>query len=93
MAVDNDATIILNRGVGGDTMDATVVTDPTGTVTADIKRERVVLSGDQLREAIVQVFQQPGGVYGLNVSNQDIVDVLTSIDMKLGELVDLLRFG
>lgn len=91
MASENDTVIILNPGVGGDVTDATAVTDPTGITAGTIKRERIVLTGDQARAALAAVLSVRDGTYGLNVGAPDIKLVLEQQQLLLTEIRDLLQ--
>jgi hypothetical protein len=90
----NDSTIILNPGVGGDATDATVVYDEADQVPSPtpIKRERIVISGDHLREAVADLVLLNGG-WKLPILDQEARNELTEIKLLLVDIRDLLKFG
>lgn len=97
---DNDSTIVLNLGVGGDTTDASNVAAPTQADPSPtaIKRERVVIGGDSApggSDARAQLLDllQKNNVYVLPTSDftllSELVPVLHQIRDYMRELVRL----
>lgn len=88
----NDAVIALNPGVGGDNTDASEVVDPLSLVPGFIKRERIVITGDALREAIADLVLTNGS-WRLPVIDQETRQNLSDIKALLGEILHELKFG
>lgn len=88
----NDSTIVLNPGVGGDATDASKVVDPLSLVVGDIKRERIVITGDALREAIADLVLVNAS-WRLPVIDQEARESLSDIKGLLAEILHELKFG
>jgi hypothetical protein len=90
MASGNDTTTTLNPGVGGDSLDESAVYDKDGTLLG--KRARVVLGGEQSRNAVVEPVLVGAGQYGIPVLlDPSAFNALMRIEGLLREMLTELR--
>lgn len=71
-------------------MDASIVTDPTGTYPAGIQAERVVLRSDSDREAVLDLLLQ-NGAYVVPTYDDSLRKQMERIEILLTEIRDLTK--
>lgn len=90
MSVLTDSVIIVLQTTAGTAMDASVVSDPTGTYPSGIQAERIVLRSDSDREAVLDLLLQNGS-YVVPTYDNSLRKQMEKVEILLTEIRDLLR--
>jgi hypothetical protein len=57
---NNSSIVIIKVDSTGEVTDASIVSDPDGVFTDGLKRERIVISGDDKRESVLNLYPIDG---------------------------------